>query len=427
MKQAPMPHSVDGEQGILGSMLISPKLTIPECVSKVSPSWFYVPAHHTVYVQMVEMWTQGQAIDLITLTQRLWDMKLLDAVGGAGFVTSLFTFVPSAANVNYYIEIVRDKHILREIIAASTESARRAYAEEIEVAALLEEARERLGSIDSRERTERKTLAELVQEKMERMERGEHNADFIKTGITRLDAVSPLRKKDMAVISGERKSGKTMLALTIAKNVAAVGTHVAFMSLESPSGEAIDRLLAGISRIPIQQQDHISRLTQEEIKRSLDAAATLKNLPLHLYDDVLDLSHIVAEGRRLKSQGKLGLLIVDYLQLIRTAAQKDRNREQEVAHISRTLRLLALELNIPVIALSQLNEEGRARESRAIEQDTTAMWQFTETDPPDVHLRRIYIPFQRNGESGGAVTVTFLASIGRIENYAPENQTPQPR
>src|SRR5438128_5031840 len=127
------PHSVEAEQGVLGSMLISPRDTIAECVEKINDEYFYVPAHQTIYNVLVDLWNAGEAIDLITFTQVLRDRNLLESVGGAAFITGLFTFVPTAANVQYYLDIVRDKYILREIIAASTESVRRAYEEQDEV------------------------------------------------------------------------------------------------------------------------------------------------------------------------------------------------------------------------------------------------------------------------------------------------------
>src|SRR5439155_678016 len=141
------PHSVDAEQGVLGSMLISPRETIAECVEKINEEYFYVPAHRTIYNALVDLWNAGQAIDLITFTQVLRDRHLLDSVGGAAFVTSLFTFVPTAANVGYYLDIVRDKYILREIISAATESVRRAYEEQDEVNNLLDEVEQRIFAV----------------------------------------------------------------------------------------------------------------------------------------------------------------------------------------------------------------------------------------------------------------------------------------
>src|SRR2546428_11844184 len=138
------PHSVDAEQGVLGSMLISPRETIAECVEKINEEYFYVPAHRTIYNVLVDLWNAGQAIDLITFTQVLRDRNLLDSVGGAAFVTSLFTFVPTAANVGYYLDIVGGKYILREIISAATESVRRGYGEQDEVNNALDDVEQRM-------------------------------------------------------------------------------------------------------------------------------------------------------------------------------------------------------------------------------------------------------------------------------------------
>jgi replicative DNA helicase len=133
VNESTQPHSIEAEQGVLGSILISPRETISKCVEKISDRHFYVPAHQTIYQVLVELWNNGQAIDLITFTQVLRDRNLLDTVGGAEFVTKLFTFVPCAANVGYYIDIVRDKYVLREIIAAGTETVRKAYEDQADV------------------------------------------------------------------------------------------------------------------------------------------------------------------------------------------------------------------------------------------------------------------------------------------------------
>jgi replicative DNA helicase len=418
-----LPHSSDAEIAVLASMMLSPKTVIAECASKIQPDYFSIPANRTIYDTMVDMWSKAEPIDLVTVSQAMRNNHTLEQVGGAQYITSVFLFIPTAANVEYYIGTLQDKYLQRRLIAEAQACLRKAPEECDDVAALVAETQERFSSITTKQVSERKSIGTLVQEKMERMERGEQGADIVKTGIAWLDYKSPLRNKDMPVISGERKSGKTMLALTIAKNVAATGIPVAFMSLESSDSEAVDRLLSGISRIPMSRQDHVKSLNEEELKHCALAGGTLSALPIYLYDDIFDLHHIIAEARRLRTQRKIGLLIVDYLQLVRVPSQKDRNREQEVASISRALRLLALELRIPIIALSQLNEEGRSRESRAIEQDTTAMWKFEQDNPPSPHLRRICVPFQRNGESNTHCQVTFLGEIARIENYAaPDNQ-----
>src|SRR6476619_3376419 len=142
-----LPHSVEAEQGVLGSMLISPRDIIAEAVEKINENYFYIPAHQTIYTVLVDLWNAGQGIDLITFTQVLRDRNMLDTVGGASLVTSLFTFVPTAANVGYYLEIVRDKHVLREIINACTEGARRSFEEQDEVNNLLDEVEQKIFSV----------------------------------------------------------------------------------------------------------------------------------------------------------------------------------------------------------------------------------------------------------------------------------------
>src|SRR6266568_3315655 len=166
------PHSVDAEQGVLGSMLISPRETIAECVEKINEEYFYVPAHQTIFNVLVDLWNAGQAIDLITFTQVLRDRNLLDAVGGAAFVTSLYTFVPTAANLGYYIDIVRDKYILRSIITAATESVRRAYEEQDEVNNLLDEVEQRIFAVgEDRFKGEMLSMKEQVMSTLESIEK----------------------------------------------------------------------------------------------------------------------------------------------------------------------------------------------------------------------------------------------------------------
>src|SRR6476646_2541852 len=167
-----LPHSVEAAQGVLGSMLISPRDIIAEAVEKINENYFYIPAHQTIYTVLVDLWNAGQGIDLITFTQVLRDRNLLDTVGGVAFVTSLFTFVPTAANVSYYLEIVRDKYILREIISASTESVRRAYEEQDEVNNLLDEVEQRIFAVgEDRFKGQMLSMKEQVMDAIESIEK----------------------------------------------------------------------------------------------------------------------------------------------------------------------------------------------------------------------------------------------------------------
>src|SRR5438445_7395812 len=178
------PHSVEAEQGVLGSMLISPRETIAECVEKINEEYFYIPAHRTIYDVLVELWNAGQAIDLITFTQVLRDRNLLDSVGGAALVTNLFTFVPTAANVQYYLEIVRDKYILREIISAATESVRRAYEEQDDVNNLLDEVEHKIFAVgEDRFKGQMLSMKDQVMEAIESIEKLFENKGAI-TGVS---------------------------------------------------------------------------------------------------------------------------------------------------------------------------------------------------------------------------------------------------
>src|SRR5882724_6416615 len=253
------PHSVDAEQGVLGSMLISPRETIAECVERINEEYFYIPAHQTIYEVLVDLWNACQAIDLITFTQALRDRNLLDSVGGAPFVTSLFTFVPTAANVDYYLEIVRDKYILRQIIAAATESVRRAFEEQDEVDNLLDEVEQKIFAVgEDRFKGQLLTMKEHVMEAVEALEKiSERKGALtgISTGFVEFDRMtSGLHPSEMVVIAARPSMGKTALAMNIAEFVAiSEKLPVAVFSLEMSSQQLVQRMLCSRARVNLQR------------------------------------------------------------------------------------------------------------------------------------------------------------------------------
>src|SRR6201987_3474717 len=253
------PHSIDAEQGVLGSMLISPRETIAECVEKINEEYFYVPAHRTIYNVLVDLWNVGQAIDLITFTQVLRDRNLLDSVGGAAFVTSLFTFVPTAANVGYYLDIVRDKHILREIIAASTESVRRAYDEQEEVNNLLDEVEQRIFSVgEDRFKGQMLSMKDQVMEAIEAIEKLYERKGGItgtSTGFVEFDRMtSGLHSSEMIVIAARPNMGKKAVAMNIAEHVGInEKLPVGVFSLEMSSQQLVQRLLCSRARVDLKK------------------------------------------------------------------------------------------------------------------------------------------------------------------------------
>src|SRR2546423_9960993 len=253
------PHSVDAEQGVLGSMLISPRETIAECVEKINEEYFYVPAHRTIYNVLVDLWNTSQAIDLITFTQVLRDRHLLDGVGAAAFVTSLFTFVPTAANVGYYLDIVRDKYILREIIPLATVSVRRAYEEQDEVNNLLDEVEQKIFAVgEDRFKGQMLSMKDQVMEAIESIEKlyeRKGGITGISSGFAEFDRMtSGLHPSEMIVIAARQSMGKTALAMNIAEH-AAINERlsVGVFSLEMSSQQLVQRLLCSRARVNLQK------------------------------------------------------------------------------------------------------------------------------------------------------------------------------
>src|SRR5437870_4025612 len=381
------PHSVEAEQGVLGSMLISPRETIAECVEKINEEYFYVPAHQSIYNVLVDLWNAGQAIDLITFTQVLRDRNLLESVGGAGFVTSLFTFVPTAANVQYYLDIVRDKYILREIIAAATESVRRAYEEQDEVNNLLDEVEQRIFAVgEDRFKGQMLSMKEQVMSTLESIEKLFENKGAItgvSTGFRDLDKLtSGLHSSEMIVIAARPSMGKTALAMNIAEHAAIeVKLPVAIFSLEMSAQQLVQRMLCSRARVNL-AKTRDGFLAEADFPKLTHAASKLAEAKIFIDDTAgLTILELRAKARRLKAQHDVRLIIVDYLQLLRSTSRRAQdNRQLEISEISAGLKGLAKELKIPIIVVAQLNRQPEQRsggkprlsdlrESGSIEQD----------------------------------------------------------
>ena len=440
------PHSVEAEQGVLGSMLISPRETIAECVEKINEEYFYVPAHRTIYNVLVDLWNTGQAIDLITFTQVLRDRHLLDSVGGAAFVTSLFTFVPTAANVGYYLEIVRDKYILREIISAATESVRCAYEEQDEVNNLLDEVEQRIFAVgEDRFKGQMLSMKDQVMEAIEAIEKlyeRKGGITGISTGFVEFDRMtSGLHPAEMIVIAARPSVGKTSLAMNIAEYVAIdERLPVGIFSLEMTAESLILRMLCSRSRVNLRNVRE-GFLAERDFPKLTGAATKLSSAPLFIDDSSgLSILQLRAKARRMFQQYGIKLFVIDYLQLVHSTARRADNRQQEIADISSGIKALAKELNVPVIVLSQLNreverEKGRPprlsdlRESGAIEQDADLVGLLyrptkdgddsaTDQARSEAEPINLLIAKQRNGPADEDVCLTFLKPYTRFESAA---------
>src|SRR6266436_5424052 len=435
------PHSVEAEQGVLGSMLISPRETIAECVEKINEEYFYVPAHRTIYDVLVELWNAGQAIDLITFTQVLRDRNLLDSVGGAALVTNLFTFVPTAANVQYYLEIVRDKYILRQIISAATESVRRAYEEQDEVDSLLDEVEQKIFDVgEDRFKGQMLSMKDHAMQAIEKLYERKGSITGISTGFVEFDRMtSGLHPSEMVVIAARPSMGKTALAMNIAEHVAInEKLPVGVFSLEMSSQQLVQRLLCSRARVNLQRvRDGF--LGERDFPSLTAAASKLAEAKIFIDDSAsLSILELRAKARRLKAQQDVSLIIVDYLQLLRSTSRRAQdNRQLEISEISAGLKALAKELKIPVIVVAQLNRqpEQRAggkprlsdlRESGSIEQDADLVGLLVRPElyEEDEEARveksgeaEFIIAKQRNGPVG-EIPLTFLKEFTRFETRA---------
>ena len=439
-----LPHSVEAEQGVLGSMLISPREIIAECVEKINEEYFYVPAHQTVYVVLVELWNAGQGIDLITFTQVLRDRNVLETVGGAAFITSLFTFVPTAANVTYYLEIVRDKYILRQIIAACTESVRRSFEEQDEVNNLLDEVEQKIFSVgEDRFKGHVLTMKDQVMEAIDAIEqlyerRG--GITGISTGFAELDRMTNgLHESEMIVIAARPSMGKTALAMNITEHVAINSKlPVAVFSLEMSSQQLVQRMLCSRARVNLQKvRDGF--LAERDFPSLTAAASKLAEAQIFIDDSAgLSILELRAKARRLKAQKDIRLIVVDYLQLLRSTTRRAQdNRQLEISEISAGLKGLAKELKIPIIVIAQLNRQPEARtggkprlsdlrESGSIEQDADLVGLLVRPEiyeeDEDARAEKageaeLIIAKQRNGPVG-EIALTFLKEFTRFEDRA---------
>ena len=441
------PHSPEAEQGVLGCVLLSPNECLGECVArfKAGGEVFYDLRHQTIFNALVEMYDARQAIDLITLQQRLKDKQLLEQVGGLSYLASLPDTVPSAANLSYYLDIVHEKYLLRKMIRTCTEVVSRVYDYEGEVDALLDEVeREVLRISEARVEAETNTIKELVKRAINTVEDFHARQGMltgIGTGFADFDKLTTgLHPGEMLVIAARPSMGKTSLAMNIAEHVAIdQKLPVAVFSLEMAANSLVLRMLCSRARVNLRSVRE-GFLADRDFPRLTNAAGGLSSAPLYI-DDTANLSilQLRARARRMWQQYGIKLFIIDYLQLLHSTARRAENRQQEIADISSGIKSLAKELNVPVIVLSQLNRElereknrkprlSDLRESGAIEQDADVVGLLykpssgddeesgsaAEEDAVPVNL---LIAKQRNGPTGD-VNLTFLKSYPRFESAA---------
>jgi replicative DNA helicase len=444
------PHSNDAEQGVLGCILLSPNECMGECLTKLKSGSevFYDLRHQTIFDAMADMFDKREAIDIITLQQRLKDSQLLDQVGGVSYITSLQDIVPSSANLDYYLNIVQDKFLLRKMIRVCTDVVARVYECEGEVDSLMDEVeRDVLRISEFRVQSQISGIKDLVYRAINTIEdyhQRQGKLTGLPTGFIDLDKLTTgMHPGEMIVIAARPSVGKTSLAMNIAEHVAIDNNiPVGVFSLEMTADSLVLRMLCSRSCVNLRNvRDGF--LAERDFPKLTLNAGKLAGAPIFIDDSSgLSILQLRAKARRMFQQYGIKLFVIDYLQLLHSASKRVENRQQEIADISGGIKALAKELNVPVIVLSQLNrevekEKGRAprlsdlRESGSIEQDADLVGLLYKpasksdddesggaSEPEDAIPVNLLIAKQRNGPAQVDVHLTFLKTFTRFESAA---------
>lgn len=435
------PHSVEAEQAIIGGLMLENQAW-DKVATKLTEEDFYRTEHKILFKAMLSLANKSQPFDVVTLLDTLKDTNEIDAAGGEVYLFELANNTPSVANVAAYADIVREKSVQRQLITVATDIADSAYNPgSREVAELLDFAEQKVFAIAEQTFTEGgpQIIKSILTRAVERIDTLYHNEDAItgiSTGLVDLDEMtSGLQRADLIIVAGRPSMGKTTLAMNIAEHAAIKDNKpVLVFSMEMPADSLAMRMMSSLGRID-QHRIRTGKLSDDDWPRVTSAVHMLSESSLFIDDTpALTPAEMRARARRvMKEHGQLGLIVVDYLQLMKVPGFKADNRTAEISEISRSLKALAKELNVPVIALSQLNRSleqrhdkrpvmSDLRESGAIEQDADLICfiyrdEVYNEDSPDKGCAEIIIAKHRNGPIG-KVRVTFLGKYTRFEDLS---------
>jgi len=379
------PQNLDAEKSLLGAVLIDEE-TLADVSEHASAKDFYDKRHAAIYAAMIRLYERHKPVDLLTLTDELTKKDELDMIGGSAYLTELTNYVPTAAHAEAYAEMVAQKAIRRRLIRASAEIGELGYAEDADVQELLQKAEQELFSVsDQSLKQDLVSIEQILTDSFDRMEELHRNKGAlrgVRTGWRDLDNMTAgLQRSDLIILAARPAMGKTTLVTNLAYNVATVAKQpVLFFSLEMSKEQLVDRMLADASGVDA-WNIRTGNLSDEDFSKLSEAMGEMAEAPIYLDDTPgLSVMDMRTKARRAAHDAPLGLIIVDYLQLMQGSGKDNGNRVQEVSEISRGLKLIAREMNVPVIALSQLSRsvENRSpqipqladlRESGSIEQD----------------------------------------------------------
>jgi len=413
------PQNIDSEKALLGSVMLRPE-AIHDVLEIVDEHSFYAEKHRVIWKAMIELFQKHEPIDLLSLSSRLKEKKQLDAIGGRAYLTELVNLVPSSSNLVYYAEVVRRKYVLRKLIEAADHISELGFKEENDLEMLLDDAEKRIFAITSstsgkRRYTSMKDILGEAWERIEKLHTPEGGLRGVPTGFRGIDnKLAGLQKSDLIILAARPSMGKTALALDIARHAALnEKIPVCVFSLEMSSQQLVDRMLAAQSRVDAWKLRTGKLSRDEDFENLRNALDSLSKAPVFIDDE--PSSNIVrmrSVARRLKREQNLGLIVVDYLQLMTPTRVYD-SMVHQVTEISRSLKALARELDVPVLALSQLSRavESRGgkpklsdlRDSGSIEQDADVVM-FIHREAKDEGGKsataEILIEKHRNGPTG---------------------------
>ena len=428
------PHSVEAEQSVLGSILLDKEAMISVSETLV-PEDFYKEAHKVIYESMLKLYNSQSEIDLITLTDELRDQGYLDDIGGIAYITSLSTVVPTTSNIKYYVNIVKEKSISRQLISAANDIINLGYDGSAKVEYVLENAEKKIFDISQEIATnDFQPINQVISEALSMLEKlyeEKNDVTGLTTGFRDLNKkINGLQRSDLLLIAARPAMGKTAFALNLVQNAALKGdASVAVFSLEMSKEQLVQRMIASQSTVEL-KKIKTGTLADNDWPRITDGMAILSGAKIHIDDTPgIKISELRSNCRKLKIEKGLDLVLIDYLQLMEGEGQNE-SRQQEIAKISRSLKILAKELDCPVVALSQLSRapEQRAdhrpmlsdlRESGSIEQDADIVMflyrdEYYNPDTEKKNIGEVIVAKNRHGETGTVELVWF----GGIQKFA---------
>lgn len=428
------PQNMEAEQAVIGAILLQPEALIT-AMERVRSEDFYSSGHQRIYEAMIELAEGNQPVDLVTLTAHLQDQGLLEETGGVSYLAKLANAVPTAANVDYYAQIVEEKSMLRRLIRTATNIVTDGYANSEDVGVLLSDAEKKILEISNRRSSSgfvsiRDVLMEVF-EKVEFLYSNKGGSTGIPSGFVDLDRMTAgFQRSDLIIVAARPSVGKTAFALNVAQNVGVRAKEtVAIFSLEMSAAQLVQRIICAEANVDATRM-RTGTLEGDDWEKLTMAIGALSEAEIYIDDTPgITVADIRAKCRRLKKERGLGMILIDYLQLIQGRGKAGENRQQEVSEISRTLKMIARELEVPVIALSQLSRgvEQRQdkrpmmsdlRESGSIEQDADIVAflyrdDYYDKESEKKNIIEIIIAKQRNGPVG-TVELVFLKNYNKF-------------